>query len=221
MIVREMTLEDVPGTVELQRACFPPPFSDELLWRAEHLERHLQIFPVGQFVGVDTDEVVWGSASSVIITEERYQARANWETTVGGPFLEAYDPSGTTLYGVDISVHPEARRQGLGKRLYHARFALVRKLGLARFATACRVPDFAAWRSDPGDLTADLDRYIQEVIWDKANDRTLSPLLHIGLKPVGGILDYMPDEESLDCAVLLQWEPVQPWLGPELVDDDE
>jgi ribosomal protein S18 acetylase RimI-like enzyme len=221
MIIRPMTPDDILGAVALQRACFPPPFPEELLWRAEHLARHLELFPEGQFVSVDTDNAIWGSASSVLISEENYNAHRNWDTTVGGPFLNAHDPHGTTLYGVDISVHPEARRQGIARRLYHARFAVVRELGLRRFATACRIPDFRTWRQEPGDLAKDLERYINDVVWDKASDRTLSPLLHIGLKPVCGILDYMEDEESLDCAVLLKWKPTRPWLGPEVIDGDE
>ena len=104
MIIRPMTPNDILGAVELQRACFPPPFPEELLWRAEHLARHLELFPEGQFVAVDTDNAIWGSASSVLISEENYNAHRNWDTTVGGPFLNAHDPHGTTLYGVDISV---------------------------------------------------------------------------------------------------------------------
>jgi len=207
MIIRPMTDADVEGAVALQRACFPPPFPEELLWREEHLQRHLEIFPDGQFVAVDVDELVWGSASSVIISEERYQAHSDWDTTVGGPFLEAHDPRGTTLYGVDISVHPEARRQGLGRRMYHARFKLTRHLGLARYATACRLPDFKNWRTEPGDLEEDLERYLLEVVREEAIDRTLSPLLRMELKLVGGVRDYMEDEESFDCAALLEWRP--------------
>lgn len=222
MIIRPMTEADIEGAVALQRACFPPPFPEELLWREEHLRRHLEIFPDGQFVAVDVDEAVWGSASAVIISEERYQAHADWDTTVGGPFLEAHDPQGTTLYGVDISVHPEARRQGLGRRMYHARFKLTRHLGLARYATACRIPDFKAWRTEPGDLAEDLDRYLLAVVREEAIDRTLSPLLRMGLKLVGGIRDYMEDEESFDCAALLEWRP-EWWTDLEIpiARDDE
>lgn len=209
MFIQAMTLEHVPGAVALQRASFPPPFPEELLWKAEHLARHIELFPEGQYVAVDVDGEVWASATSVILREDRYQLHASWDDTIGGPYLTAHDPNGTTLYGVDISVHPEARRQGIGRRLYHARYMLTRQLGLKRYATACRVPDFGAWRTQPTNLVDDLDRYIVLVERDEVQDRTLTPLLHMGLDPVAGIVDYMDDAESLNCAALLEWLPEQ------------
>lgn len=209
MMVRQMTLEDIPGAVALQRACFPPPFPEELLWRAEHLVRHVELFPSGQFVAVDIDGEVWASATTVILADDHYLRHGNWDESVGGPFLTAHDPTGTTLYGVDISVHPEARRQGIGRRLYHARYMLTRQLGLKRYATACRLPDFRAWRTEQTDLVDDLDRYIVLVERDEVRDRTLTPLLRMGLDPVAGLVDYMEDEESLNCAALLEWLPQQ------------
>lgn len=48
--VRDMLPKDIEGAVALQRDCFPPPFPEELLWQISHLQRHLEIFPEGQFV---------------------------------------------------------------------------------------------------------------------------------------------------------------------------
>ena len=41
MEIRRLQRADVEGVVALQRACFPPPFPEELLWKREHIERHL------------------------------------------------------------------------------------------------------------------------------------------------------------------------------------
>jgi hypothetical protein len=38
-------------------------------------------------------------------------------------------------------------------------------------------------------------------------DRTLTPLLAMGLRYLGTKLDYMPDPESRDAAALLEWRP--------------
>lgn len=207
--VRQLSEEDIPGAVALQRVCFPPPFPDELLWKASHLAVHLTRFPEGQFVAVSGSTVV-ASATNVIIGEAHYQAHLPWEETVGGHELTSHDPHGSTLYGVDISVHPSFRGIGLGRRLYGARFDFVRHRGLRRYATGCRIPDFAGWRSqqDPAMETKEAVRlYIEEVSMGRQSDRTLTPLLRMGLHVVGAHEAYMDDEESLNCAALLEWKP--------------
>src|SRR5688572_16964607 len=94
--VRPMRAEDIPGAVSLQRACFPAPFPEELLWTADHLHEHLRVFPAGQFVAVDGEQVI-ASASNLVVSEENWQAHSNWEETVGGPYLRKNDSRGSTL----------------------------------------------------------------------------------------------------------------------------
>lgn len=194
-----MAPNDIPGAVGLQKACFPDPFPEDLLWSAEHLVRHIGVFPDGQFVA-EREGVIVASASSTLISEVGYQAHGSWDSTVGGPFLKTFDPNGTTLYGLDISVHPGFRGKGLARELYDQRFDLVRRLGLVRYATGCRLPDF-------GRSGLDLDTYLGEVRAGVRTDRTLTPLLRMGLTLIGGANDYMEDEESSNCAALLEWLP--------------
>ena len=195
---------DIEGVVALQRACFPEPFPAELLWTAEHLARHLEVCPAGQLVVVEGSSVL-ASASAAIVSEEVWQRHDPWHETLGGHFLTKHDAFGTTLYGVDISVHPDHRRKGLARALYLARFELVRSLGLRRFGTGCRLPDFASWAAERG--KADLGHYLTLVTEGTLVDRTLTPLSRLGLRLVGGIENYMDDAESLNCAALLEWLP--------------
>lgn len=209
-----MTAGDIRSAIGLQHLCFPPPFPPELLFRAEHLERHLEVFPEGQFVvtaandsqlGNPKKQSVLGSASSLIVSEASWQAHGDWETTCGGFEFSGYDPNGTTLFGADISVHPGHRRRGVGRMLYDARFDLVRRLGLKRFGTACRIPGFAVWATqNPGFRQDDYCRLVQggEIV-----DRTLTPLLKYGLALVGVVENHMHDEESGDAAAILEWVP--------------
>lgn len=194
----------IPGAVALQRACFPEPFPEELLWNRDHLTRHIELFPEGQLVALVGNAVV-ASASATRISEDNWQSHGSWEETVGGPFLETYDPTGSTLYGLDISVHPDSRGLGIGRQLYKRRFQLVRDLGLTRYGTACRMPDFQTYAQEhPG---TSVDQYAELVVRKQATDRTLSPLLHYGLTYLGVIQGYMEDRESDNAAALLEWRP--------------
>lgn len=204
MTVRRLGVADVQGAVALQRACFPAPFPEEFLWQPDHLLHHIRMFPAGQFVAVDDDWVV-GSASSCIISEDRWLEHKGWNETVGGPFIENHEPSGLTLYGLDVSVHPDWRGQGVGKALYNARFELVRQMGLSRYGTACRLPGYLAWSG--GAVDATVENYAGDVVAGKLTDRTLTPLLRYELKFLGIIHEYMDDEESANAAALLEWKP--------------
>jgi GNAT superfamily N-acetyltransferase len=199
-----MRPEHVEGVVGLQRLCFPAPFPEELLWKVEHIERHIELFPLGQIVAVNGDNVV-ASASSTLISEKYWISHKSWMETVGGPLLEGFSPSGTTLYGLDISVHPQFRGLGIGRRLYRERFDLVSRLGLKRFGTACRLPGYAAFVGKyPGTTT---DEYAAKVAFGDIVDQTMTPLVRYGLSYISVIHHYMEDQESGDSAALHSWAP--------------
>lgn len=203
IIYRQMTHEDIAGVVALQAACFPPPFPTDQLWQPKHLSRHLEIFPEGQLVAVQNDRII-GSASASRISEDRWLRHLPWEQTLGGYFFETFDPSGTTLYGADISVHPKHRKQGVGRGLYLSRFDIVSTLRLTRYGTACRIPGYAAWNKIHNESPR---RYCEEVREGIVQDRTLSPLLKFGLHYLEVIEGYMEDIESANAAALLEWTP--------------
>lgn len=195
--IRPATQDDIPGIVALQRACFPPPFPDDLLWQPEHIENHLKIFPEGQFIA-ESDGEILASATNILVTEEDWQAHFPWETITGGLDLHRHNPDGTTLYGIDISVHPNARKQGIGRRLYKARFDLVKELGLTRYGTVCRIPGFQ------GSPYNDVEEYVQAVKDRQRTDRTLTPFLKMNMTVVGLIPNYLDDPESADYGVILE-----------------
>lgn len=190
---------DIPGVVALQRLCFPEPFPEEYLWRPEHLSSHLDKFPQGQFVAIAEGAVV-ASASMSRISESLWQAHLSWEETLGGFSFDTFDPAGSTLYAADISVHPDWRGRGLARELYRLRFEACRSLGGARLGTACRLPDFHHFQGTHED-------YARQVIAGELKDRTLTPLLRLGMVFQAILPDYMDDPESGDAAALLEWTP--------------
>ena len=202
--IRPMQPEDVPQVVGLQKLAFPPPFSEDLHWDPEHLLRHIDVFPAGQFVA-EADGKIVGSCSNAIISEKGWQAHGNWGATMGGPFIRYHDPAGSTLYGLDITVHPQYRRMGVGRGFYEDRYSLVRSLPLTRYGTGCRMPDYRNYFEIVSPI--DVETYAQRVAAGEVEDRTLTPLLRYGLRYIGVIRNYMEDVESANAGALLEWTP--------------
>ena len=146
------------------------------------------------------DQLV-GSCSNCVISEGRWRGPQNWSQAVGGPFIEGFDPKGDTLYGMDIGVHPEFRKRGVGRAFYAKRFDFVKSNGLARYGTACRIPDYARYKEIA------VESFVKGVVSGSFSDRTLSPLLRYGLRCLGVKKDYLEDEESSHNAALLLWLP--------------
>jgi ribosomal protein S18 acetylase RimI-like enzyme len=196
-----MEAEDIEQAADLQSLAFPPPFPQDLLWQAGHLLEHLRLFPEGQFVAEVDGEIV-GSCSNTLISEEKWHAHGNWTETVGGPLLEAFVPQGSTMYGLDITVHPDYRRMGIGREFYDTRLALCDRLSLARYGTACRMPDMRHYRNKHSGASA--LQYAKAVVAGDVTDRTLTPLLRYGLTFLDVIENYMEDAESGNAAALLE-----------------
>lgn len=205
VLIRPMRPEDVPVAVELQKVAFPPPFREDYHWDPEHLLHQIEVFPEGQFVA-EVDGKVVGSCDNCIVSEARWQEHASWGRTVGGPFIRNHDPNGSTLYGLDITVHPSVRRTGVGRAFYERRFAMVRERpNLVRYGTGVRIPDYRATAEAHPGLTP--EEYARAVAEGRFADRTLTPMLRYGLRLLDVIHNYMPDEESMNSAALLEWTP--------------
>jgi len=198
--VRQMTLNDIPAVIELQLRAFP----GQLPWRTEQLARHIQVFPEGQMVVSDPDDSIVGSSSSLLIDWDDYAESANWSSITGQGTFDTHNPLGKTLYGADMGVDPNARRQGIGTFLYEARKDLIRERGLKRLLTGGRIPGYGAVASE---ITA--KEYVAEVVAGKRKDPALTFQLGNGLVVLDVVPGYMQDTESAGFATLLEW------LNPE------
>lgn len=197
--IRPTSLETAAGAAALQRVCFPAPFPEELLFSGDDVAQHVSRFPQGQFVAIEGNHVV-GSCTNMLSSREDWEAHPGWAEAIGGLAIRRHNPAGTVLYGVDISIHPDYRGQGLASRFYQLRFDLVKQLGLEFYGTVCRLPG----ASESG-LTA--AEFAEEVVAGKRFDSPLTPFLRIGLRYGGIIENYMDDEESLHAGAILTWGP--------------
>lgn len=200
--LRQMALEDFPAVIALQERTFP----NMPTWKIEELANHLMVFPEGQLVITDTSNRIVGSASSLIIDWDDYSESAQWSTITGHGTFSTHNPLGKTLYGADLGIDPEMRRQGLGSLFYHARKKMVKERGLKRILTGGRIPGYAA----VSDLMSP-KQYVSEVIRGKRKDSTLSFQLKNGFVVLDIVPEYLHDKESRGFATLLEW------LNPEYV----
>jgi len=197
-----MTRADIPAVIALQGRAFPGMPS----WSAAQLEAHLATFPAGQLVAVAPDGGVVGSASSLVVLWADFDDLASWLEITGGGTFSTHNPHGFTLYGADIGVDPAARKCGVGRKLYEARKALARRLGLKRIIAGGRIPGYGALAG-----TLAPERYVAEVVAGLRHDQVLSFQLANGFEVHGVVPGYLgSDHASAGYATLLIWQnPVE------------
>ncbi len=114
VIVRNTQPEDITRIVDLQKESFPYLSRYGNIWHPEELESHLRIFPQGQFVAVEPDGMVVGSASTLIVLLKPEYAEHTWKQITGDGMFTNHNSIGDSLYGADISTHPKHRHEGIG-----------------------------------------------------------------------------------------------------------
>lgn len=211
---------------ELQRIVFPTLSYEERL-RAEHYRRHLEVFPVGQFVltiggqpnydpgtgerGLQGDEVpltgdvgdeeIIGMTTTMRTDFDFANYRHSFLETSGGGWLSKHQPEGRWLYGLDMGIHPDWRGRGGARLLYRERQLLVRRLGLAGQLTVGMMNGYGAVKNE-----IPAEQYYREWLNGERGDPTLSKQRKIGFEPLGLIPDYLHDPACGNYGVLLRLE---------------
>src|SRR5690606_12500271 len=93
------------------------------------IDKLIKIFPEGQ-LAVVVDDVVVGSALSLIVKYELFGDDHTYEEITGKYTFNTHTPKGNTLYGIDVFIRPDYRGMRLGRRLYDARKELCEQLNL-------------------------------------------------------------------------------------------
>lgn len=203
---RPMRIADIPAVQSLEAAAFPGIPADKY-WKDEMLEAHVRKFPEGQFVA-EIDSWVVGSATSLRVPLMKALAPHTWVEITGGGYLTTHDPQGDALYLTEIMVHPDARRSGVGKRLYRMRKELARKLNVRALVSGGRIPGY---EKHAGKMSA--VEYVRSVLDGERTDRTLSAQLAAGFSVAAVMDNYITDPKSRNHATLIVWWNVE-WRSP-------
>ncbi|MDQ0058011.1 GNAT family N-acetyltransferase [Paenibacillus harenae] len=197
--IRNYGHEDFESLIGVQRLSFPPPFPEELLWNKEQLAEHVDRFPGGALCA-EADGRIIASMTGLIVHMDSYGHIHDWATITDDGYIRNHNPNGDTLYVVDLCVIPEYRKSGIGKWLMQSMYETVVELGLARLLGGGRMPGFAAKAHE-----ATPEQYLERVIRGEWNDPVISFLLRCGRMPVGVAHRYLEDEQSHNCAAIMEW----------------
>ena len=158
----------------LQTIVFPT-LAPELLFRAEHYLKHLEIFPDGQFVALHGEQVVGATSTVRLPYDHGHHKHPSFAEIIQGGWLTSHQPNGDWLYGADVSVHPHSRRMGIARGLYRARQDLVHRLGLKGQIAGGMLSGYGAVKDK---MTA--IQYFEALLMDKIVDPTLSAQRRVG-----------------------------------------
>jgi len=198
-VVRNIRYDDVPKIIELQKESFPYLASEGVIWKPANLESHIKIFPEGQLC-IEIDGKIVASASSLVVSLKEEYSDHTWnEITSHGTFAN-HDKQGDSLYGADISTHPDVRRLGVATALYDARKELAIRLNLRRIIAGGRLFNYCDYA---GKMTA--LQYAQKVVDGSLTDPVLSFQLRNGFQFIKILPNYMKDSRSLNYASFIEW----------------
>jgi GNAT superfamily N-acetyltransferase len=180
----------------LQRAVFPT-LAEEERFKAPHYLKHLELFPEGQWVGLDGERVV--AATATIRLHFDFNDRTHtFADIIQGGWLTSHEPDGDWLYGADIGVHPDYRGKGLAQALYAARQELVWRLRLKGQVTAGMMSGFGAVKH-----RMSAEDYYLGLVTGRINDPTLSMQQRIGFEFRGLLPNYLNDPICDNYGVLI------------------
>jgi GNAT superfamily N-acetyltransferase len=191
--------EHLEALAEHQRICFPTLDPSEWM-TAEHFASHLRLFPEGQHVALDGDRVIGQSSTFRVRADQVFQPH-RFPDIIANGFFTNHDPNGEWLYGADMSVHPDYRRQRVSSKLYDARKELIRDLGMRGMVAGGMLPGYNAHKD-----TLSVAEYVERVVRGELADPTLTPQLRSGFVVRDILYDYIDDSRITPHGTLIVWE---------------
>lgn len=182
----------------LQQICYPTLGAHELM-QVHHFASQYAIFPEGQIVVLTGDEVI-GQGSGFFIDFDFANPQHTFSGICAGFYFTSHNPAGAYYYGADISVHPAYRGQGIGRRIYAARQALVQRYNRRGIVAGGLIPGYANYKGKLG-----VQEYVDRVVAGELTDPTLSFQLRNGFRVRGLIENYIEDSASDNWSTLIEW----------------
>ena len=194
-----LAVEHAEALEELVLAVFASISPDDL-YNADELRVLAKTFPEGNFVVLDEGRPVGMGLGILVEFDFAHTSHALVDIT-GENGVEHHSIDHPWYYGTDISVYPEYRGRGIGRRLYELRKDCVRRLGKRGIVAGGVIPGYA----DHID-TMSAQAYIDKVVAGELYDPTLTFQLENGFEARGVIPGYLDDPTVGNNSVLIVWE---------------
>jgi len=201
-----LTEDLAPQCAALELAAFPHAEPGELL-SEDDIRAYAATFPEGFFVALAGDRVV-GQGAGIFLDFDFTAPQHSIVEITGEHQCGNHDPDGQWYYGTDIVVHPEWRRQGIGRRLYELRKDVVRRYGKRGIIAGGHMHNFREYKHE---MSA--SEYIRRVDAGELYDATLTFQKENGFELVAPLENYLADEATDNWAALIVWH--NPEYGAE------
>jgi predicted amidohydrolase/GNAT superfamily N-acetyltransferase len=207
--VRHLNVNDYLGLKDTMNEAYKNWHGN--VWSEKQINKLLQIFPEGQFVVLFNDKVV-GVALSIIVNYDQFGDDHTYKEITGDFTFNTHTPSGDSLYGIEVFVHPDYRGLRLARRLYDARKEVCERLNLKAIIFGGRIPSY---KEHADELTP--KQYIDKVKMKEIHDPVLSFQLANEFHVKKILTNYMPgDVESNSHATLMEWNNVM-YIRPSAI----
>ncbi|MDQ8184367.1 bifunctional GNAT family N-acetyltransferase/carbon-nitrogen hydrolase family protein [Pelagicoccus sp. SDUM812002] len=199
IVVRNWTLEDIPGVMACHEAAYPDYSPEEVFDERLH-ELQMTAFPEGQFLA-EADGKVVGYATSLIVQLDDLGEKHvyTYSEITGGYTFSTHEPSGDTLYGADIAVRPDYRGRRIAALLYEKRKGLLGSYNLRRMVAYGRIPQYSEFA---GRMTP--EEFVAKVTAGELKDYALLAHLRAGYEVKRVLFDFMADESSMNYSTYLE-----------------
>ncbi|RXZ01619.1 GNAT family N-acetyltransferase [Fictibacillus sp. S7] len=198
-VIRNYNEEDFDDLIAVQQESFPHPFPSDLWWEKEQLRNHVELFPQGALCAEINGRMA-GSMTSHLVHFQQDDPDHTWEEVTDGGYIRNHQPDGNSLYVVDICVRPSYRKLGIGKCLMNSMYEIVVHHGLERLIGGGRMPGYHEKCSSHTP-----EAYLESIVKGEFHDPVITFLMSCGRVPVKVVENYLEDEESRNCAVLMEW----------------
>lgn len=198
--IRPYSKSDFGALIEIQKESFPAPFPPELWWNEEQLTSHVELYPEGALC-IEVEGEMAGSITALLTDFNPAQPEHTWKEATANGSIRNHNPSGKTLYVVDICIRPKYRSLKLGQLLMEALYERVVQDGLERLLGGGRMPGFHNYSN-----RLNAEQYAAQVVKGIIKDPVISFLLRCGRTPVTVVPNYLEDEESEGYALLMEWK---------------
>ena len=205
IIIKNLTENEIAKVVDLQKHSFADMAVYSVNWSATSLKNHIRIFPQGQLYAEFEGRLI-GSCSSLIVSLKTDYEDHTWSEITNYGSFSTHDSHGDSLYGADISVHPDFRNMGIATAIYNARRDLAIKLNLRRIIAGGRLFNYYKYAN-----IMSADDYAKKAVKGELKDPVLSFQLKNGFKFIKVLSNYLYDKRSLNYASFVEW--LNPYFG--------